>query len=124
MCNNRYQLPNHEREDGYRVLVDRIWPRGASKANAAVDEWAKDLAPSTGLRKWFDHDTAKWEGFRQKYCVELERKSAELRGLLETAGGRTVTLVFSAKDAEHNQAVVLKDVLERMSLDGTVHRAG
>ena len=101
--------------DGFRILVDRLWPRGVSKTDAAIDQWAKDLAPSTGLRKWFNHDTAKWERFQEKYRHELEERSAALRELLRTCGDRPMTLLFAAKDTKHNQAVVLKDMLERIA---------
>ncbi|MGB0086470.1 MAG: DUF488 domain-containing protein [Rhodomicrobiaceae bacterium] len=101
--------------DGFRILVDRLWPRGVSKTDAAIDHWAKDLAPSTGLRKWFNHDPAKWEGFQEKYRHELEEKSAALRELLGKFGDRPMTLLFAAKDTEHNEALVLKDVLERIA---------
>ena len=101
--------------DGFRILVDRLWPRGVSKTDAAIDHWAKDLAPSTGLRKWFNHDPAKWEGFQEKYRQELEGKSAALRELLGKFGDRPMTLLFAAKDTEHNEALVLKDVLERIA---------
>jgi uncharacterized protein YeaO (DUF488 family) len=101
-------------QDGFRVLVDRIWPRGISKKDAAIDHWAKDMAPSTALRKWFDHDPAKWKEFRRRYQDELESRASELHHLLQDCGDRRMTLLFSAKDTEHNQAVVLKEVLARM----------
>lgn len=101
--------------DGYRVLVDRLWPRGIKKADLALDEWAKDLAPSTELRKRFGHDVSKWKEFQHDYKEELrarERKDA-LDALVQRARKGTVTLLFSAKDEEHNGAVVLKNVLEK-----------
>lgn len=100
------------RGDGRRVLVDRIWPRGVSKADARLDEWRKDLAPSTALRKWFGHDPARWAEFRRRYFAELETQREPLDELRELAAGGMVTLVFSAKDTEHNQAVALKEFLE------------
>lgn len=100
--------------DGFRVLVDRIWPRGISKERAALDLWAKDIAPSTGLRKWFGHDPARWDEFRARYRAELEPRRAELRTLLDQSGGRPLTLLFAAHDTVHNQAVVLKTVLDEL----------
>ena len=102
------------KSDGFRVLVDRIWPRGVSKQDAALACWARDLAPSNELRKWFDHDPAKWEEFQQRYRKELKTCRTELDELLEMAGAEPITLLFGAKDTEHNQALVLKSVLERM----------
>jgi len=100
------------RSDGYRVLVDRVWPRGISKEQAAVDEWAKELAPSTELRKWFGHDPARWREFRTRYRQEL-KGSAALEALRARAKKQRVTLVYSAKDERHNQAVVLKELLSK-----------
>ncbi len=97
--------------DGVRVLVDRLWPRGVSKAKAHIDRWAKDIAPSASLRKWFDHDPARWEEFRRRYREELRDRHEELRHL-GGANARHVTLLFSARDADRNQAVVLKELLE------------
>ena len=107
-----YEPPSES--DGFRVLVDRIWPRGISKQKAAVDYWAKDLAPSTALRKWFNHDPARWSEFQKRYRSEFESHASHLSDLLEKGGNRTLTLLFAAKDVEHNQAVVLKDVLESL----------
>jgi uncharacterized protein YeaO (DUF488 family) len=101
-------------EDGFRVLVDRVWPRGMSKKEAAIDHWAKDIGPSTELRKWFNHDPARWREFRERYQGELKDRVSDLRQLLTECGRRRMTLLFSAKDTEHNQAVVLKDVLEKL----------
>lgn len=104
------------RNDGYRVLVDRIWPRGRRKEELALDEWAKDLAPSTALRKWFGHDPERWEGFRERYRNELAAPEARqrLHALVEAAGERPLTLVYSAKDEQHNQAVVLREAIARL----------
>ena len=99
--------------DGRRILVDRIWPRGITKADLQIDAWLKDLAPSTELRKWFGHDPAKWDEFRKRYAGELEQRSEALEELVEKARAGHVTLVFSAKDTEHNNAVALKEHLER-----------
>jgi uncharacterized protein YeaO (DUF488 family) len=99
------------RSDGFRVLVDRVWPRGISKEAAALDLWMKALAPSTQLRKWFDHDVARWDGFRERYRAELQEHARELDELRAHLAKRPLTLLFGARDTEHNQAVVLKDVL-------------
>ena len=100
--------------DGVRILVDRVWPRGISKERAHVIEWRKDLAPTTSLRKWFGHDPARWIMFRRRYRTELTRSSLmeELRTLARRSSKRTMTLVYSAADEEHNQAVVLKELLD------------
>jgi uncharacterized protein YeaO (DUF488 family) len=98
-------------EDGLRVLVDRLWPRGLRKADAAIDRWLKDIAPSTELRRWFGHDPGRWDEFRRRYRDELAAHPDlldELRGL---ARAGVVTLVYSARDERHNDAVVLRDVL-------------
>jgi uncharacterized protein YeaO (DUF488 family) len=99
-------------EDGYRVLVDRLWPRGLSKERARVDLWLREVAPSTELRKWFAHDPGKWEAFRERYRRELAEHSdllSQLRTLERREG--TVTLLFGARDETHNQAQVLAEVL-------------
>lgn len=99
------------KSDGYRILVDRLWPRGIKKSDADVDEWCKEVAPSTELRKWFDHEIEKWGAFQKKYEQELKSNEA-LKDLKKIIKEHTiVTLVYSAKDEEHNQAVVLKKVL-------------
>jgi uncharacterized protein YeaO (DUF488 family) len=100
-------------EDGVRVLVDRLWPRGLRKADAAVDRWMKDIAPSTELRQWFGHDPGRWAEFRRRYAKELHQHPAAVDELRELARHHTVTLVFSARDEEHNDAVALRDVLLR-----------
>ena len=97
--------------DGTRVLVDRLWPRGLRKADAAIDEWLKDVAPSHELRRWFGHDPARWTEFRRRYKAELSRNEAAVEALRALARQGRLTLVYSAHDAAHNQAVVLKDVL-------------
>lgn len=105
-----YDAPSAE--DGYRILVDRIWPRGTTKERAHVDVWRKDLAPSDALRKWFGHDPEKWDEFRRRYREELAegRKWADLEAIRARARRENVTLVFSAKDAAHNQAVALQEM--------------
>lgn len=97
--------------DGRRILVDRLWPRGVKKADAAIDEWTKDIAPSSELRKWFAHDPERWQEFRRRYVAELAVKGEELERLRELARHGTLTLVFAARDEDHNDAVVLRDVL-------------
>jgi uncharacterized protein YeaO (DUF488 family) len=97
--------------DGTRILVDRLWPRGLSKRKAAIDEWMKDIAPSTALRKWFGHDPGRWPEFRRRYRAELKRKTEQLRQLRAQAQQGPVTLVYSARDEAHNDAVVLRSVI-------------
>ena len=99
-------------DDGFRVLVDRLWPRGVSKEGAHVDVWLKDVAPSTDLRRWFHHEERLFGEFERRYRDELDSNAAvdELRGVI--SGHRTVTLLFDAKDVDHNQAVVLRDYLD------------
>lgn len=98
--------------DGYRLLVDKIWPRGVSKEDAQLDEWNKDLAPSDDLRKWFDHDKEKFDEFTKRYKKELEEQQEDLKRIKEMAKDKRVCLLYGAKDEEHNQAVVLKEILE------------
>jgi uncharacterized protein YeaO (DUF488 family) len=101
-----------ERSDGVRILVDRIWPRGVTKHEAAVDDWLRELAPSTGLRKWFGHDPRRWSEFRTRYRVELREHALQLKALRQLAARQRVTLVYSAKDTQMNQAVVLQAVIQ------------
>jgi uncharacterized protein YeaO (DUF488 family) len=98
-------------DDGARILIDRLWPRGVSKAGAAVDQWLKDIAPSTELRKWFGHDPAKWQEFRRRYAEEIRRQPDLLDQLRSLARKGTLTLVYSAHDEAHNDAVVLRELL-------------
>ena len=107
-------------DDGYRVLVDRVWPRGRTKEHLRLDEWARDLGPSTRLRKWFGHDPARWTEFQVRYRAELADpgRSRTLDALADRARRARVTLVFGAHDAEHNQAQVIADELE-LRLNGT-----
>ncbi len=102
----------YSQDDGYRILVDRLWPRGISKDNAHVKLWLKEIAPTDELRKWFSHDVKKWESFKKKYKQELKEKQELIDKIknLEKEH-KTVTLVFSAKDERHNNAVVLSEVL-------------
>jgi uncharacterized protein YeaO (DUF488 family) len=100
-----------ERTDGVRILVDRLWPRGLSRDDACIDQWVKDLAPSNELRKWFGHDPARWDEFRDRYAVELNRHSDQMKELRELARKGPITLVYSAHDEVHNNAVVLRDFI-------------
>lgn len=100
-------------EDGTRVLVDRLWPRGVKKNGAAIDRWFRDVAPSAELRRWFGHDASRWEEFQRRYRTELKQHGKELDELRQLARAGTLTLVFAARDEEHNDAVVLRDVLGR-----------
>lgn len=103
------------KNDGYRILVDRLWPRGIAKSELPIDEWAKELAPSAELRKSFGHDPAKWKEFRARYRLELRAPSAraKLDELAQRARSSTVTLLYSARDEEHNNAIVLRELLEK-----------
>lgn len=103
--------------DGYRVLVDRLWPRGRSKAQLALDAWARELAPSTALRQWFGHDPARWDEFCARYRTELRgsEQRGRLRALLHAAGEGPLRLVYGAHDAEHNHALVLRTRLRRLA---------
>jgi uncharacterized protein YeaO (DUF488 family) len=100
-------------EDGYRVLVDRLWPRGVSKQRAKLDEWEKELPPSSELREWFGHDPGRFAEFRRRYIGELRAHAPALTKLRRHARTGTLTLVYSAHDTEHNDAVVLAEVLRR-----------
>ena len=110
-----YELPASE--DGYRVLVDRLWPRGISKQNAEIKEWWKEYAPSTELRKWSNHDPVKWKSFKQQYLAELQANHEELVCAVNRANRDQITLVYGARDEQHNQAVVLKEFIETMILE-------
>src|SRR5215471_3215048 len=98
-------------DDGIRVLIDRLWPRGVKKSDAAIDEWMKEIAPSTELRKWFSHDPRRWQEFRRRYRSEIHRHPERIDRLRTLAQHGTITLVFSARDEVHNDAVVLRDLL-------------
>jgi uncharacterized protein YeaO (DUF488 family) len=99
--------------DGYRVLVERLWPRGVTKARLRIDEWAKEVAPTAALRRWFGHDPKRWLEFRRRYFAELRRHPAAWRRLLAAARRRRVTFVYAAHDAERNGAIALKAFLDR-----------
>jgi uncharacterized protein YeaO (DUF488 family) len=102
-----------EQADGTRILVDRLWPRGLTKDKAAIDLWLKELAPSTDLRKWFGHDPKKWRTFCRRYRTELKQHSAPLQLINSKAKERVVTLIYGARDQEHNGAVVLQELLTK-----------
>ena len=110
------RIYDHEQPDGYRILVDRLWPRGMSKVKAALDEWDKQIGPSNELRKWFNHDDNKYEEFKQKYEVELDNNPS-LTDFITTVKNQLikqdVLFLYGAKNKEHNQAVVLKDYLSK-----------
>lgn len=100
-------------DDGKRILIDRLWPRGLTKEKARIDLWLKDIAPSAALRGWFGHDPAKWPEFQKRYQQELDANKVVVAQLLEVLKRQPITLVYGAKDEEHNDAVVLKAYLEK-----------
>jgi uncharacterized protein YeaO (DUF488 family) len=102
-----------EKEDGLRILVDRLWPRGVKKETAGIDLWMKEVAPSNTLRKEFGHDPAKWKEFKTKYQRELSANEAAVAQLMKEANRKTVTLLYAAKDVEHNQALLLQEYVTR-----------
>ena len=106
-----YDLPS--KDDGLRVLVDRLWPRGLKKADSHIDFWAKELAPTTELRKWFNHEKHKFSEFRLSYLKELSFKQDIIRKLFELADNKTITLLFASADHSYNQAIVLQDFLKK-----------
>ena len=111
-----YEKPGNE--DGMRILVDRLWPRGLSKEKAAVDLWMKDIAPSTALRKWFDHDPNKWKEFIRRYSHELKDNNEQILLLKEQLKRGVVTLLYGAKDEQHNEAIVLRNYLAGDTKEG------
>jgi uncharacterized protein YeaO (DUF488 family) len=106
-----YEKPS--KEDGFRILVERLWPRGLTKQRAAVDLWLKDVSPSPKLRKWYGHDLARWNEFQERYWKELQENQEPINLLKQKAKEGTVTLVYAARDAEHNSALVLKQFLSK-----------
>jgi uncharacterized protein YeaO (DUF488 family) len=104
-----YDMPS--KDDGLRILVDRLWPRGLNKTDARIDFWAKELAPTTPLRKWFNHEEQKFSEFRLRYLEELETKHDVAQGMLDQATGDTITLLFAAQNRSYNQAIVLQRFL-------------
>lgn len=105
-----YEKP--AKEDGFRILADRLWPRGLTKEKASVDLWLKEIAPSTELRKWFGHDPEKWNDFKKKYVAELKKNKEPVSILKEKIKAGTVTILYGAKDQEHNEALVILDYLD------------
>ena len=116
MLKTKRAYDKKEAGDGKRILIDRLWPRGLSKAEAAIDEWLKDLGPSTELRKWFGHDPERWTDFKKRYAVELTAadKQELLENIAQQAKRNNVTLVYSAKDREHNDVRVLEELVRKM----------
>lgn len=121
MCYNRHMNIQLKRaydevspNDGYRALVDRLWPRGVKKENLHLDKWYKDIGPSTELRVWFGHEPEKFPGFKDKYLAELASSELPKQLLLDAKNSSTLTLIYSAKDTEHNQAVVLAEYLKSL----------
>ncbi|HET6630406.1 MAG TPA: DUF488 domain-containing protein [Woeseiaceae bacterium] len=112
---------SRSRDDGTRLLVDRLWPRGMKKEALAMDAWLKDVAPSPELRRWFGHRVERWAEFRKRYKAELDEKPEAWRPILDAARKGDVTLLYSARDVEHNGAIVLRDYLARK---GTTTRKG
>ncbi|MDX1497620.1 MAG: DUF488 family protein [Salinisphaeraceae bacterium] len=110
VCKRIYDEP--AADDGYRVLIDRLWPRGISKANAAINTWARELAPSDQLRKDFNHEPERWDAFVRDYSAELAGQGAALQALLDAAQGQRITLVYAARDTEHNNAVAFAQILQ------------
>ena len=107
-----YDKPS--KEDGYRILVDRLWPRGVSKDEAKIDLWLKEISPSNELREWFSHDPKKWEGFKSKYRDELKEKAELIKELKKIEKEKkTITLLYSAKDEQHNNVIVLSEILKK-----------
>lgn len=101
-------------DDGLRILIDRLWPRGIKKEEAAVDLWLKDIAPSTELRKWFNHEVEKWPAFKKAYLKEVKSKPETLQLLKDKAKEQNITLIYAAKDEKHNDAVVLQEFLKQL----------
>ena len=110
-----YERPDFA--DGTRILVDRLWPRGVKKAEAAIDRWLRDIAPSAELRQWFNHRSERWPEFRRRYLAELQERSELIEEVRKAARAGPVTLVYAARDEAHNEAVVLKELLTGASAD-------
>ncbi|HKW75528.1 MAG TPA: DUF488 domain-containing protein [Terriglobales bacterium] len=110
-------------DDGTRILVERLWPRGIKKESLKIESWDKNVAPSTELRKWFSHDPGKWNEFRRRYFVELESNPSAWQSILDAAHHGTVTLIYSSHDAEHNNAVALNEFLQSRLKAGTKHKS-
>ncbi|MFA5570810.1 MAG: DUF488 domain-containing protein [Sphaerochaetaceae bacterium] len=112
LIKHAYDPPS--KEDGKRILVDRLWPRGLSKEKIHIDQWLKEIAPSHELRKWFNHDASKWDEFQKRYLKELDDHKEELDSLLKQAQSGTITLLYATKEKEHNNAVVLQHYLKTL----------
>jgi uncharacterized protein YeaO (DUF488 family) len=114
-----YEKPS--KSDGTRVLVERLWPRGLRKDEAQIDLWLKEVAPSTELRQWFGHDPQRWEEFRKRYRDELKRQQEPVERLIELGLNQKVTLIYAARDEQHNSALLLKDWLDRLATRKPAH---
>jgi uncharacterized protein YeaO (DUF488 family) len=104
-----------QKSDGLRILVDRLWPRGLTKEKARIDLWLKEIAPTDALRRWSHHDPKRWPEFRKRYFAELGKNPEQVKNILSQSKGKTVTLLFGAKDTQHNNAVALSEYLEKES---------
>lgn len=113
-----YEAPS--RDDGYRVLVDRLWPRGMSKEKARVDLWLRDISPSSELRKWFNHEPQKWKEFQERYFAEIETQKEILRPLLKKVKEGNVTLLYSSRELQLNNAVALKEYIECKAMSASL----
>ncbi len=111
-----YEKPS--RDDGARILVDRLWPRGVAMKTARIELWLREVAPSEGLRRWFSHDAARWAEFKRRYFRELRKNNEVVDLLREKAAGRVLTLVYGARDQEHNNAVALAEFMRRTARRG------
>ncbi len=109
-----YETPS--KADGYRILVDRLWPRRVTKEAACLDLWSKEMAPSSELRKWFNHDPTRFEEFSDRYYAELTEKSDVIKDIVSSSNKKTITLLYAARDAKCNHAIVLKDFLSNLGL--------
>ena len=116
MIKTRRIYDKPDTDDGFRILVDRIWPRGLKKNDVKIDLWQKDIAPSDSLRKWFNHDQSKWNEFKSRYYNELKDKQEIVKLFLEKAGQETITLLYSSKEEKYNNAIALKEYLESNKL--------
>ena len=123
MIQTKRAYEHASKTDGARILVERLWPRGIKKETLSLDTWLKDVAPSTELRQWFQHDPAKWQEFRERYSRELEENPEPWQRLLSRARRGRLTLVYSSHDQEHNNAVALKEFLERKLKSSARHQA-
>lgn len=118
MINVKRVYDDYEESDGYRILVDRLWPRGISKARAKIDEWVKEIGPSDELRKWFAHDETRWPEFKRLYFKELKEKELLVHNIIEKQSKNKVTFIYAAKDEMDNNAVALKEYIENIESGG------